>query len=364
LMHHPFGFASHGAFQVQGTPVFDRREVFYDGNSQGGITGGAVVAVSKDIRRGSLGVLGMNYSTLLTRSVDFDIFSVPLYVSYPDGLDRDLIFSMMQMLWDRSENNGYAHHLRDNRAFKGPAKKVLLHPAFGDHQVTMWSADVMARTVGANVDRTQISSARREPVGFNNAELLMQPLQPLLLSPIRYPAAQASGSGLVYWDEPWPDTEWQDCAGQSTPPPPIGNVPPRLGNDPHECPRRQAAARCQKSHFLHSAGELINVSGVTVPADCPAVPEPIGEPLEGVSGSGSVLLCAPDAMPGIGGECLEVSSIPVIGPVLATLLNGVDGVTETVADACNESPLAPACVITDSLAQIVQQGGGSPPVGG
>ncbi|MGH8560568.1 MAG: CocE/NonD family hydrolase, partial [Nevskiales bacterium] len=357
LLRHPQGFAAHSAFRVGGKPVFDTREVFYDGNSQGGITGGVVVAASKDIKRGSLGVLGMNYSTLLTRSVDFDIFSVPLYASYPDDLDRSLNFSLMQMLWDRSENNGYAHHLTDNSALQGPDKEVLLHPAFGDHQVTMWSADVMARTVGANVDRTRISSARREPVGFNNPELTLQPLD-------YTEKDHFEGSGLVYWDEPWPDTEWQDCAGQSTPPPPIGNQPPRAGDDPHECPRRQAAARCQKSHFLHSAGELINVSGVTVPADCPAVPEPIGEPLEGVSGSGSVLLCAPDAMPGIGGECLEVSSIPVIGPVLATLLNGVDGVTETVADACNESPLAPACVITDSLAQIVQQGGGSPPVGG
>ena len=33
--------------------------------------GGALVAVSQDITRGVLGVPGMNYSTLLDRSVDF-----------------------------------------------------------------------------------------------------------------------------------------------------------------------------------------------------------------------------------------------------------------------------------------------------
>ncbi len=271
LLRHPQGFASHSAFRAGDTPVFDTREVFYDGNSQGGITGGAVVAASKDINRGSLGVPGMNYSTLLTRSVDFDIFSVPLYASYPDDLDRDLIFSMIQMLWDRSENNGYALHMTDNSAFKGPDNEILLHPAFGDHQVTMWSADVMARTIGANADRSRIAPARREPVGFNNAELGMALLD-------YANADHAAGSGLVYWDEPWPDTEGDNCfdedsgASQSTPPPPVGNVPPRTGSDPHECPRRQVAARCQKSHFLHSQGRLIGARNVASPTDCPPLP--------------------------------------------------------------------------------------------
>ncbi|MBI2384239.1 MAG: tandem-95 repeat protein, partial [Gammaproteobacteria bacterium] len=73
LVAHPQGFAADAAFQGEvGKPLFARREVFYDGNSQGGIVGGAVMAISKDVNRGVLGSLGMNYSTLLQRSKDFD----------------------------------------------------------------------------------------------------------------------------------------------------------------------------------------------------------------------------------------------------------------------------------------------------
>ena len=160
-MRHPAGFAAEAVFQdAKGLPVFDHREIFYDGNSQGGITGGPIVAMSKDVQRGVFGVVGMNYSTLLRRSVDFDAeyepgglpsYATPLYLSYQDDLDRDLGFALIQMLWDRSENNGYAHHIADNSALNGPDNQVLLQPAFADHQVTHWSAQVMARTIGVEV---------------------------------------------------------------------------------------------------------------------------------------------------------------------------------------------------------------------
>ena len=45
--------------------------MFYDGNSQGGIIGGAFMAMSPDVSHGVLGVAGMNYSTLVERSEDF-----------------------------------------------------------------------------------------------------------------------------------------------------------------------------------------------------------------------------------------------------------------------------------------------------
>ena len=50
----------------------DQSRLFYDGNSQGGIMGGALTALAPDFDRAVLGVPGMNYSTLLRRSVDFD----------------------------------------------------------------------------------------------------------------------------------------------------------------------------------------------------------------------------------------------------------------------------------------------------
>ena len=57
------GFRAHPPF----AGAFDAtRRLFYDGNSQGGIEGGALTAVAPDFDRAVLGVPGMNYSTLLT----------------------------------------------------------------------------------------------------------------------------------------------------------------------------------------------------------------------------------------------------------------------------------------------------------
>ena len=65
------GLRSHPAF----AGAFDATQrLYYDGNSQGGISGGALTAVAPDFDRAVLGVPGMNYSTLLSRSVDFTPF--------------------------------------------------------------------------------------------------------------------------------------------------------------------------------------------------------------------------------------------------------------------------------------------------
>ena len=64
-MIHPEGFASNPAFQRTGGPLIDTRRLFYYGNSQGGIAGGALTAVAPDFDRSVLYVGAMNYSLLL-----------------------------------------------------------------------------------------------------------------------------------------------------------------------------------------------------------------------------------------------------------------------------------------------------------
>ena len=128
-------------------PVIDTHsQVYYDGNSQGGIMGGAVAAVMIDGSRATLGVPGMNYSTLLQRSVDFDQYAAFLYASYRSSLDQQFVLSFIQGLWDRAENDGYAQHLTSDPYPGIPAKDLLLIEAFGDHQVANVSTEVLART--------------------------------------------------------------------------------------------------------------------------------------------------------------------------------------------------------------------------
>src|SRR5205807_380809 len=57
VMGHPRGFVSSPAFRWDGKPAIDSAsQVYYDGNSQGGIMGGAVAAVMVDGSRATLGV--------------------------------------------------------------------------------------------------------------------------------------------------------------------------------------------------------------------------------------------------------------------------------------------------------------------
>ena len=210
LLIDPGGFAGDPAFQYgPGRPIIDLSDgVYYDGNSQGGIFGGTVCAVSIDVGHCALGVSGMDYSTLLPRSVDYvasgtltqfvqqnlaELAASPSTYSltsltgvgysnvfdtfYPDQSQRQLILDLIQGLWDRADPDGYAGHMSagaeegllpdctgegvvpaadqtlaacDGAGVPaGPDHHVLMQIAWGDHQVANMTAFDEARTIGA-----------------------------------------------------------------------------------------------------------------------------------------------------------------------------------------------------------------------
>ena len=160
LMIHPTGFASDPRF----AGTLDTARLFYDGNSQGGIYGGTLTAVSPDVQRSVLGVPAMNYSTLLQRSIDFGQYAAVLYASYPDEIERPLLFSLIQQLWDRSDPNGYAQHMTADPYPNTPPHTVLMQSAVGDHQVANVAADVEARTIGAKIRAHPVAPGRSNDV--------------------------------------------------------------------------------------------------------------------------------------------------------------------------------------------------------
>jgi hypothetical protein len=246
LLRHADGFSTHEAFQVDGRSVYDGTYVYYYGNSEGGIFGGALLATAPNIENGVLGVPGMNYSLLLRRSVDFDLYSSILKPAYPNVLDQTILLSLYQMLWDRGENNGYANHLVSDPLPNTPAKNVLLQVAFGDHQVTHTSAEIMARTMGIPLHQPALVEGRHHDINPHVEQTTIS----------TYPHM---GSGLVYYDGgPGPNDEWDDTG---THVPPIVNVPPRTGNDPHERPRRDPFAMEQISAFMSPLSTIINACG-------------------------------------------------------------------------------------------------------
>ncbi len=238
LMIHPEGFASKPEFQVDkgnGLETFiDTTRAYYDGNSQGGIYGGTVLAVAPDVDNGVLGVPGINYSTLLRRSSDFALYSLPLYTTYPSEYERPLLLSVIQILWDRADPNGYVNSLRPGNELPDThPHRVMYQAAYGDHQVAGVSAEVAARSAGAAVD-TQALEAGRSP-----------DVEPLYGVP-KITSYPYRGSAFVYFDT----GDFSASNPDGTPAPPTANVPPKLGRDPHEAARRAACGRVLKSDFL------------------------------------------------------------------------------------------------------------------
>ncbi len=217
--------------RADGSSMLDNSEVYFDGNSQGGIMGMALAAISTDLRRATLGVVGMNYSTLLPRSVDFDEFETILVPAYPDPVDRAIGLAAIQMLWDPAEGAGYVRHLVSDPLPGTPPKDVLMHVAFGDWQVSELTAMVAARTMGIPIHRpvTADGRSRETEPGWG-------------IETLDYSDAT---SALVVWDS-------------GSDPIPIDAVAPSTSRDPHGDPRNDPEVRRQKAAFLFE-GELIDV---------------------------------------------------------------------------------------------------------
>lgn len=235
LMKDPRGFASDPAFRLGDVPVIGS-EVYYDGNSQGAILGGAFLAISQDVTRGVLGEAGMNYSLLLQRSVDWDDYKLILEPAYPDTFDQLLVIGLIQMLWDRGETNGWAHRIGENDPLPGsPPKKVLLLGAVGDHQVSEYALQVEARTIGASGHFPAAAPERLqgEDKGWGIPAIGSYPFD---------------GSAWFLFDTRSPLS-------------PLVNLPPREGHDPHDDTPNIPIAQDLKDAFLRSDGLVTDVCG-------------------------------------------------------------------------------------------------------
>ena len=204
-------------------------EVYYSGISQGGIYGSVVVAVSPDIRRGHLGVPGNDYSFLLARSKNFDIFLGLLAVYYPERAAQIVTLQAVQLLWDQADPSSYLRRIHDPLP-GSPENAILLAPAKGDPQVAVSSNEWVARS-GLGVALM---------AGYDDERTVWG------VSETPYPH---TGSGVVLYDfgNPWPDGS-------------VNAPPTSTFADPHELPRRLAAHNEQLAHFLRT-GEIIDVCG-------------------------------------------------------------------------------------------------------
>jgi hypothetical protein len=206
--------------------LVDPSKRYYHGISQGGIMGGVYMATSTDVERGVLEVMGQPYTLLLHRSTDFNLFFVVLRTTYPDTRDQQLVLALTQMLWDRVEPSGYTKYLHGGLP-NTPSHEVLMRAALGDHQVSTFGAQVMARAVGAK----HLDTGNGDLFGLEKTN------------------ETASGSVYAEYDFGLPHA-------------PLCNVPMTLCNDPHGLLRKLDSAEEQLDRFLRTGNGMTFCAGM------------------------------------------------------------------------------------------------------
>ncbi len=209
-----------------GASLVNPDDIVYYGLSQGHIFGSTHMAYDKHLKRGVVGVGGINYSMMLERSVDWPTYKTILIGAYPDPLQVSLMISLMQMAWDLTDPVQVANDLLDNTAFGGPTKQLLIHMATGDEEVPNISTEYQARTMGLPV----LGPAMYEIYGVPEAT-----------GPV--------SSALVIYDE-------GGLAGI-----PLTNTPPP-DTDAHYVTRDAPAALRQMKTF-YTTGEILHECGTT-----------------------------------------------------------------------------------------------------
>ncbi len=251
---HPQGLSAAAAFETAGRSLIDRSHLYYYGNSQGGIAGGGLTAVEPDLTRSALYVGAMNYSVLLTRSVDWNDYAAVFYPAYPDPLDRQLLISVIQILWDRGDPDGYAQHMTTNPLPDTPAHSVLQLLSFGDHQVANVQTEVEARTIGSHLRVPAVDPGRHsDRVPYFGIPRIGR-------LPYSGPAA------LEIWDigplRPAGSCPPNDSGVCGTPTPPAADRPPSIGVDPHDLViDSEARVRTTIADWLEPHGRLVNECG-------------------------------------------------------------------------------------------------------
>jgi hypothetical protein len=141
---------------VGGKPVTDGKQVYYLGISNGGNQGVALAALSRDIERFVFNVSGGVWAVMIQRSSNFYALDVLLKRRFPAALDRALLISISQTLWDYTDPITFAPHLLGAPLPGLSPKKVILQESRYDDQVPNIATRLIARAAGLPLLRPEV----------------------------------------------------------------------------------------------------------------------------------------------------------------------------------------------------------------
>jgi hypothetical protein len=128
----------------------DRSRIYWYGISLGSIEGAVTLANQSTIDTAVLHVGGSAWSTMLERSSNWTVFEVLVQRGIVDPYDRQLLFSLTQMLWDPVDPASYAEDLQ--------GRTFLWQESIGDDQVPNLTTELLMRSIGVPLGTPAVTS--------------------------------------------------------------------------------------------------------------------------------------------------------------------------------------------------------------
>ncbi|MCB9758694.1 MAG: hypothetical protein H6739_02545 [Alphaproteobacteria bacterium] len=118
----------------------DPDHVYYYGVSAGSMLGATTLAQLPEIERGVLHVGGSSWGVSFERSANWADFAPLVEDTIGDPLDRQLLLTNAQLLWDAVEPLSYVEELS--------GRSILMQLSYGDDELDNFGAEMLARSAG------------------------------------------------------------------------------------------------------------------------------------------------------------------------------------------------------------------------
>ncbi|KAH3757285.1 LigA protein [Pelomyxa schiedti] len=217
--------------QVSEESLIDPTAFGFYGNSEGGILGGAYIALSDMLDHGITNVAGSPFALILPRSSMFKIFNtIMINFLFYDQRDIRLMLSVFQIIWDAGEVGGWLNTLD---------KPILIQAAIDDPVVCNHATHFYARSLNA----TLIYPAYRDVWPLAEA-------RPTCCPP------PDNGVWMVEW-------KYEDVPALPDVSAPADKDAPMV----HMCPQQEPAGQQQVTRFLETGYVVQYCSGVCTDAE-------------------------------------------------------------------------------------------------